>query len=181
MYADYKRSSSDAIPYFSSGYNEPIAPAFKPIKRRLLVDYRDRDSGSPFDFTVKLGASGVEPYQHVTSVELKLLALPKIASESYAIIDIKELNDSLLDATNNAANRSFAVGFFDSSILSAGDIKPIKDFYSQKIIFNPPLQTLDRLSVRVLKQNGNVVSTSETANVSDVSMLLEVETNARRV
>lgn len=181
MYADYKRSPSDAIPYFASGYTPAVAPMFKPLKRRLLVDYRDRDSGSAFDFVVKLGASGVEPYQHVSSVELKLLAIPKVSSESYAIIDIRELNDSLLDATNNAANRSFAVGFFDTSLLSAGDTKPIKDFYSQKVIFNPPLQTLDRLSIRVLKQDGNVVSISETANIADVSMLLEIETNAQRV
>lgn len=150
------------------------------VKRRLLVDYRDRESGDPFNYMVRFGNNGVTAYEHVRSVEMKMLAIPKISNEMYAVVDIEELNDSLLDGTNNATNRSFCVGFFDSTLLNAGDIKVSKDFYSQKVVFNPPLQKLDRLTIKVLKQDGNIVSTSETSNVSDMTMLLEIETNARR-
>jgi hypothetical protein len=146
------------------------------VKRRLLVDYRDRESGGPFDYVVRFGNNGVTAYEHVRSVEMKMLALPKVTGEMYAIVDIEELNDSLLDGTNNATNRSFSVGFFDTSILSAGDIEVSKDFYSQKVIFNPPLQKLDRLTINVLKQDGNVVNVSETNNVSSMAMMLEIET-----
>jgi hypothetical protein len=159
----------------------PVHPPMFSVKRRLLVDYRDRESGVPFDYVVRFGKNGVTSYEHVRSVEMKMLALPKITNEMYAVIDIEELNDSLLDGTNNATNRSFCVGFFDSSVLNAGDIKVSKDFYSQKVIFNPPLQKLDRLTIKVLKQNGNVVDVSETNNVSSMTMLLEIETNGRRV
>lgn len=107
--------------------------------------------------------------------------MPKINNEMYGIVDIEELNDSLLDGTNNATNRSFAVGFFDSSLLNPGDIKVIRDFYSQKVVFNPPLQKLDRLTIKVLKQDGSIVTTADTGNVSTLSMLLEVETTGRRI
>ena len=177
MHASYQRTDN---PYFSSVYDgkQPNLPI---TTRRLLVDYRDREGGAPFDFVVHFGKNGVTSYEHVTSVEMKMLALPKINNEMYAIIDIKELNDSLLDGTNNAANRSFAVGFFDSSLLTAGDIKVSRDFYSQKVIFNPPLQKLDRLTVKVLKQDGSTVTTADTGGVASMSMLLEVETSGRRI
>lgn len=178
MYGAYSQQGN-SIPHFSM-YNDQNQPVFS-TKRRLLVDYRDRDSGGPFDFSVKFGNNGVTAYEHVKSVEMKMLALPKVQGETYAIVDIEELNDSLLDGTNNATNRSFCVGFFDSSLLAAGDIKVSKDFYSQKIIFNPPLQKLDRLTVKVLKQDGNVVSLSETNNVSSMVMLLEIVTTGRRL
>lgn len=180
MYSTYSRQGN-SIPYFSSTYDgRQDQPSFS-TKRRLLVDYRDRESGNPFDFVVKFGNNGVTSYEHVRSVEMKMMALPKIANEMYAIVDIEELNDSLLDGTNNATNRSFCVGFFDSSLLNTGDIKVSKDFYSQKVVFNPPLQKLDRLTIKVLKQDGNVVTTADTSNVSSMAMLLEIETSGRRL
>lgn len=180
MYSAYSREAN-AMPYFASTYNEQPEPKFPIITRRLLVDYRDRESGRPFDYVIHFGKNGVTAFEHVRSVEMKMLAIPKITNEMYAIVDIKELNDSLLDGTNNATNSSFAVGFFDTSTLNPGDIKVCKDFYSQKVTFNPPLQKLDRLTIKVLKQNGNIVSTSETNNVSSMAMLLEIETAGRRI
>ena len=179
MYGTYAREGN-AIPHFASSYVDQPRPTIS-TARRLLVDYRDRERGGPFDFVIRFGNNGVTAYEHVKSVEMKMLALPKITDEMYAIIDIEELNDSLLDGSNNATNRSFAVGFFDSSVLNPGDIKVCKDFYSQKVIFNPPLQKLDRLSIKVMKQNGNVVTTAETGNVASMAMLLEIETTGRRL
>lgn len=179
MYGSYAREGN-AIPYFASSYVDQPRPTMTQ-SRRLLVDYRDRERGGPFDFVIQFGKNGVTAYEQVKSVEMKMLALPKIQNEMYAIVDIEELNDSLLDGSNNAANRSFAVGFFDSSTLNTGDIKVCKDFHSQKVIFNPPLQKLDRLTIKVLKRDGNVVTTGETANVDAMSMLLEIETASRRM
>lgn len=181
MHASYQRRDADAVPYFSTVYDGRQNPKMPTVTRRLLVDYRDRESGGPFNFVVQFGKNGVTSYEHVKSVEMKMLAMPKVQNEMYAILDIEELNDSLLDGTNNASNRSFAVGFFDSSLLNPGDIKVSKDFYSQKVIFNPPLQKLDRLTIKVLKQDGSLVTTADTNNAVALSMLLEVETAGRRV
>lgn len=180
----------DYFPYVEETPRMTINPPFPPqdppkkktFTRRLLVDNRDRISGSPFDFQVVFGnayrpnSSGVSEYINVSSVEMKLLAFPKIDAEDYVILDVKELNDSNLDASNTAGTRSFAVGYFDTSALSAGVVKPIRDFYSQKIAFDPPLAKLDRLSVKCVKRNGNVVTVGETGNQGNVSMLLEIET-----
>lgn len=179
MYGAYS-PTGNLIPHFAMHTSEQQPPTFS-TKRRLLVDYRDRDRGGAFDFSVKFGNSGVTAYEHVRSVEMKMIALPKVQGETYAVIDIDELNDSLLDGTNNATNRSFCVSFFDTSMLNPGDIKVSKDFYAQKVIFNPPLQKLDRLTIKVLKQDGNVVTVGETGNVSSMVMLLEVETAGRRL
>lgn len=151
------------------------------VTRRLLVDNRDRVSGSPFDYQVLFGNTfransvGVSEYRNVSSIELKLLAFPKIANEAYVVVDIAELNsDSNLDATNSVGHAAFAVGFFDTSQLAPGDVKPIRDFYSQKVVFNPP-RVVDKLSVRCLTHDGNVVQTgASTGNSNNMSMLLEV-------
>lgn len=72
MHASYQRTDN---PYFSSVYDgkQPNLPI---TTRRLLVDYRDREGGGPFDFVVHFGKNGVTSYEHVTSVEMKMLALP---------------------------------------------------------------------------------------------------------
>jgi hypothetical protein len=150
--------------------------------RRLLVDSRDRESGTDFSYQVVFGngyranSVGVSEYLNVSSVEMKLLAFPKITNESYVVVDIRELNDSNLDATNNTATRAYAVGFFDTSQLAPGDVKPIRDFYSQKVVFDPPLNKLDKLNVRFLKRDGNVVTVGETGGVGNNAILFEVVT-----
>lgn len=175
----YARAQDD-MPYFSTRFAPAEQHTEQTYTRRLLVDNRDRTSGSEFDFVVRFGnpyinASGVSEYERVKSVDIKMAAIPKIAGEQYAVIDIAELNDSTLDATNNAANQAFAVSFFDTSILSPGDVKPSKDFYSQRVVFNPPLNKLDRMSVKILRQNGNVVTTADTGLVGNLSLLFEIE------
>jgi len=144
------------------------------------VDSRDKTSGDDFDYVVRFGnafnnAPGVSEFDNVTRVDIKMASIPKVEGESYVILDITELRDSTLDATNNACNRAFAVAYFDTSLLAPGDTKPIKDFYTQRIEFNPPLGKLDRLSIRILKHDGSVVAASQTGNVTNTSMLFEIE------
>ena len=171
--------ATDDTPYFATRFT-PKQPEQQKYTRRLLVDSRDKNGGSDFNFSCRFGnpfisAAGVSEYERVKSVDIKMAAIPKVDGEAYVVLDIAELNDSTLDATNNAANRAFAVAFFDTSVLSPGAVKPSKDFYSQKVEFNPPLNKLDRLTVKILKQNGSVVTAAETGNVVNVSLLFEIE------
>ena len=184
MYAGYTRTPCDGEPYFSVPPAHP-PPQLPLVKHRLLVDNRDRPDPAnvhPFDFVLSLTAAGVDRYENVVSVELKGLAFPKVAGEPYVILDVAELNNTNLDATNDAAHRTFGVAYFDSELLTPGQIRAVKgyDFYQREATFNPPLARLDRLSVRFLRHSGNVVSLADTAGVSHASMLLEVTTSLNR-
>jgi len=177
-YGSYSRAQ-DVDPYFSARFKVKDHETTS-YTRRLLVDNRDRVSGTPFDFEVRFGnpfvnAAGVTEYEGVKSVNIKMAALPKVADEPYVVLDIEKLNDSALDATDNTANRAFAVAYFVTSLVNASDIKPSKDFYSQKVVFQPPLSKLDRLRVWVRKANGDLVSLTDTNTVDHVSMLLQLE------
>lgn len=142
--------------------------------RRLFLDSRDASTYAPFDFVFDV-SQDIERgrYRKVSSIELKAAAIPKVSNENYVILDIAELRDSNVDSSCDALNDGFAVCFFDNSSLSAGDVKLSDKIFCQRATFNPP-KTIDKLSVRILKHDGNVVSTSETGNVENVSMLLSL-------
>lgn len=185
MFAPYARSPSEPPPHFSSlppylGGGPPAGT----VKRRLLLDNRDRPdpaNTSPFDFSVHLTQAGVDRYENVTAVELKGLAFPKVAGEPYVIMDIRELNDQI-DATNSAAHRTFGVMYFDSELLTPGQVKAVKgyDFYQRAARFNPPLPSMDRLTIKFLTHSGNVVTTAQTGGETHASMLLEITTGVNR-
>lgn len=142
--------------------------------RRLFLDSRDATTYSPFEFTFDIGQD-IERgrYRKISSVELKAAAVPKVTDEMYVILDIAELRDSNIDSSVDALNDGFALVFFDNSSLSAGDVKLSDKIFSQRAIFNPP-KSIDKLTVRVLKHDGNVVTTSETGNAENVSFLLSL-------
>jgi hypothetical protein len=194
-FMNYSTRTSDEAPYFSSLFGatdvtrdrakELPPPRDTAVVRRLMIDARDRfdvANTSPFDFRIYLdnafrsNSTGVSSYENVTSVELKALAIPKVADEPYVIVNIDECNDSVLDSTSNTANRAYAVAYFDSDTMTTGTIKPIKgqDFYYKRAVLNPPLPRLDRMSIRFLKHDGTVVTLSDTANSSHVSLLFEI-------
>jgi hypothetical protein len=182
MFAPYRRG--DAQPHFSVPPAHAAPPPGSLVKRRLLVDNRDRPdpaNTNPFDFVLRLTDTGVDRYENVVSVELKGLAFPKVAGEPYVVLDVRELNEQL-DATNSAANRTFGVAYFDSELLTPGQIKAVKgyDFYQREALFNPPLPSLDRLTVRFLRHSGNVVTVTDTAGEAHASMLLEITTSINR-
>ncbi len=154
------------------------------LRQRLFVDSRDCVSNlSSFTFTVYLSdpfratSIGVAPFERVKSVELKALAFPKTADD-YIIMDIQELNDERLHSSNETANRSFAVMYFDADSLSVGDIKPMKgyDFYQKDINYNPIIPKLQKLTVTFRDRTGNVVTTADTGNVNHCSFMLEIST-----
>jgi hypothetical protein len=145
--------------------------------RRLLIDSRDAEPGMyrPFRFTIRLDRDmSLERYQNIRCVELKLASIPKVANEQYVILDIEELRDSNLDASNQTSHESFAVVYFDNSSLTPGSYKPMDKFFSQKTYFTPPISSIDRFTVTVRKPDGSIVDISETGNNHHVSFLLDV-------
>lgn len=192
QFGQYSARNTGETPYFSSMFSSKPDPALPTGSiHRLFVDARDRyDSAnsSPFNFRVYLdnahrdNHTGVSAYENVTSIEMKGLAIPKISNEPYVIVDIDECNDNVLDATNNPANGAFAIAYYDADTLSVGSVKPIKgiDYYQKKITFNPPIPRLDRLSIKFKKHDGNVITTSDTANGDHVSILFEITTSRQR-
>lgn len=169
MYAGYKQ---DQPGYFSGllQSQQQQKPASLEVEtRRLLVDNRDRVSGNAYDFVVKF-----DEYEYVSSAELKMVCCPKVSAENYVVIDIAELNDLSLNATSSTGRHSYAVAHFDSSLLGAGNVKPIKDFWNSKTTFRPPKRKLDRFTIKVLKPNGNVVTTADTAGEANVSLMFEL-------
>lgn len=157
--------------------DQTLVPPRKKSKttRRLLIDSRDAETYEPFRFTVYLNRDiAIQRYTDVSCVELKLASIPKVEDEQYVVLDIEELRDSNLDASNPTAHESFAVVYFDNSRLATGTYKPMDKFFSQKTYFTPPIGSIDRLTVSVRKPDGNLVSTSETGNNEHVSFLLDV-------
>ena len=154
------------------------------MRHRLFVDSRDCDANlTSFSFTVYLSdpfretSIGVAPFERIKSVELKALAFPK-TGDDYVIMDVQELNDERLHSSNQTANRSFAVMYFDSDALSAGDIKPMKgyDFYQKDVYYNPAIAKLSKLSVSFKDRAGAVITTADTGNVNHCSFMLELST-----
>lgn len=171
-------------------YRMPQIPGKDPtprtVRHRLFIDNRDCTdiNTSPFSFKVYLSdpfrenSIGVARFERVASVELKALAFPKIANEHFVVMNVDELNDDRLYSSNNAANRSFAVAYFDADNMTSGVIKPIKgfDFYQKDLTFNPPLSTLSALTVSFKKADGTVVTGADTGNVKHCSFMLEIVT-----
>lgn len=171
-------------PYFAQVFAPPGPVPDLRTRHRLFVDNRDRDAAvytNPFQFTLHLEQCGVSSYNNVHSVELKGISVPKCANEPYVFVSIDELNDNMLDATAANVNHAYAVVYYDNNQMSAGDVKPIKgaDFYAKVINYTPPLRRLDRLSVSVRKHDGSLLSTSDTGNNANLSMLLEVVSGTR--
>lgn len=145
--------------------------------RRLLIDSRDADPGvyQPFRFSIRLDRNmSRERYQNIRCVELKLASIPKVANEQYVVLDIQELRDSNLDASNQTSHESFAVVYFDNSNLTPGAYKPMDKFFSQKTYFSPPISSIDRITVTLRKPDGSIVDVSETGGQHHVSFLLDV-------
>lgn len=201
-FSAYTRSPAEN-PYFSSGVT--LLPAQSKalpgvvgvpdgasltVTKRLFIDSRDRfgyPASAPFDFKVYFGndperSVGIAGYENVMAVELKAVALPKVANERYVVMSVAELNDNMLEASSSAINDTFAIIYFDSDALATGTVKPLKgvDFYQKVLQFKPPLAKLNSLSIKFLKHDGNVVTTADTNGETHVSLLFEVTSKVAR-
>ena len=143
--------------------------------RRFFVDSRHASTYSPFDFVVRLGDDVTRnKFKNVRSIELKAATIPKVANEDYVILDIPEMKDSNIDSNVPDIHDGFAMCFFDNSSLNPGNVKVVDKIFNQKAEFSPPI-SVDRLSIKIKKHDGTLVSTSDTANAETVTLLFEVE------
>lgn len=179
--------SRDMSPYASAVY-APSGPTPKAeyLVERVLFDSRDLPPqwANTFSGTFYLGnptlatGDGQATIKNVVSVELRALDFPKVDGERYIIMDIPALNDGQLGATNSAAHRTFAVGYFDSDALTPGAHKPQKgtDFYQKIIKYDPPIAKLDRVSVSFKQHDGSVITAANVGGVANVSysFILEI-------
>jgi len=163
--SDDRRSSAMIIPRPDLGH----------VSRRLFIDSRDATSRrGAFDFTIKLDeAMGRNSFKNVTNVSLSAVAMPKCANEDYVVLDVVQFSDSNIDSSVPSLNDGFAVSFYDSSLLSPGDVKLSDKCFSQTVRFDPP-RNLDKLDVRVLKHDGTVVTEADTSNANSMSMLFDI-------
>lgn len=137
----------------------------------VFIDSRFRNMGdSNVDFVVDLNKH-LDPnnnpteyspqvvYRDVTSVELTAITTTNeyavTSGEHYCILDIREL-DNRISANTPAAHQQFAVVLFDitSSATITKSIKGI-DFDRKIKQFNPPLSTLSRFTIRLLKPDNS--------------------------
>ena len=194
-YADYcPPKSSRNVSQFFTPTNEPKdANKAQHCVKTVVIDSRDRNPNSPgaFDFIIDVERDlGITPYEMVHSVELKMLAFPKVANEHYIVLDIAELNGQF-DSTDNPCDAKFCVLFFDgydsadqSKGMQPGDIKVIKsgDIVTRAVTFSPPIPRLSRLTVKVLKHGGSIVDpVADTGGVDTFSMILQVDTQSRSI
>lgn len=139
--------------------------------RQVMID--NRDYSAPFQFTVNFDDMNGR-YTDVVAAELKAISFPKILSEAYVVMKIDEISGNL-DSKNTFTDQAFAVVFFDSEDMVAGETKAYKgaDFYSKKNILSP-VKNIDKLHVTFFKPDGSVVTDGDTAGRTNVSFIIEL-------
>ena len=139
--------------------------------RQVMID--NRDHGNPFKFTVNFEDVHGR-YMDVCYAELKAISFPKIAGEAYVVMSIDEIPGNL-DAISTKTDQAFAIIFFDSQEMSAGETRAYKgaDFYSKKHALKP-VKNIDKLHVTFTKYDGATLSASDTGGVVNVSFIIEL-------
>ena len=166
--------------YFSTLYVPAEQPKPQFIVHRLLLDSRDAssfvDSSSAFACRFDLTATPQGAYTNVISAELKGAAVPRANGENYCLVDIPQLSDDQLDATNANTHNTFAVLFFDTSTLADGVVKPLRgaDFYNKTVRFRPALTRLDKLDVAIKVWDGSVLSPGTAGGANGFQLMLEL-------
>lgn len=158
-------------PYFSNSHGYGDERRYATHDQHLFLDFRDYfdattvTASTAVDFVVHLSqASGplyIEPYRYVEMSELKAFCFPKIKNEMYAVLDIPEFSSARVHSSESTgANNKFAVIYFDSETLAAGETKPSRgsDFDKKVHVFNPPESNFNRFSVRILKYGNTPVT-----------------------
>lgn len=153
----------------------PILEEIDDTRWRLFIDSRFASENAPFDFVVDLWNDlPRNRFENVSKVEMIMATVPKVSNEDYVILDIRELRDSNVDSNAAAAYQYFSVLYFDNSTLNAGDVKVIDKCFHQSQVFNPPIGALSKLSIRIVKGDGSLVTTSETGGKKNVTLVFDI-------
>lgn len=142
---------------------------------RLFIDSRFATENAPFDFVVDLWNDlPRNRFENVSKVEMVMATVPKVDGEDYVILDVQELRDSNVDSNVGAADQYFSILYFDNSTLAPGDIKVIDKCFHQCQIFNPPIGSLSKLSIRVVKGDGSLLTMAETGGKKNVTFVFDI-------
>lgn len=166
--------------YFSTVYVPTEQPKPQFVVHKLLLDSRDAvsfaNTSSAFACRFDLTACPHGEYTNVISAELKGAAVPKANAENYCLVDIPQLSDDQLDATNSNTHNTFAALFFDSSALADGCVKPLRgaDFYSKVVRYRSAINRLDTLDVSIRLWDGSVLSPGSAGGANSFQLLLEM-------
>ena len=123
-----------------------------------------------------------EIYKNVISVELTGFSIythtgsAPITSEPYIVLDIEELNNRIRSNVQTA-NRAFCVMYVNpSQIETQPMVQYIKgqDFDTKIKMYNPPLNSLSRLTIRLLSGNDNSPINPDFAGF--VTMIFKIKT-----
>lgn len=139
--------------------NDPVS-----TEHYLFLDSLYRTYGSNVDY-ISLFNGTIEDdnsnksiahgdFKNVSSVELRGVSIPHITNYPYVILDVKELNGRI-NSNVPIADQSFAIIYFDR-VDTNSYTKPIRggDMDTKAVYFNPPLSSLNRLSVKFLTPDG---------------------------
>lgn len=126
----------------------------------LIIDSRFSESSSNVDFYVTFnqakgthtGGYPTQTFKNVTSVEMSAMSLPttyaNTSNEHYVIVDIEELNNRLHSNTPYV-NQAFAIIYTEKDTNSHHKFVKGHDFEEKVKVFDPPLSTLSRLSIKL--------------------------------
>lgn len=144
----------------------------------LFIDSRNAHIvKSNVEFSILLNSAESCPgvlFKNVTSVELVGISIKNdgLTSEPYVILDIEELNNRI-HSNVPTANRTFGVLYLDNTSTHTQYIKG-QDFDAKVRTFNPPLDSLSRLTVRLL--SGNPSSPLDASYDGYLTMIFKIKT-----
>jgi hypothetical protein len=188
MYSSYQSGSLTS----PNTLQQPPAETYS--TKTVFIDGRD-GNGSTFDYVVYFDAPGTSViktpngnadgfvndndipkhigcgvFKNVVKVKLKSILFPKILNEEYVVLDIAELNENFY-SSDNGCNMKAAMMYFDHSELPCGLIKA--NYNSWDFNLTQSI-TLSKLHIKFKKYGGDLVTTNDTNNKTNHSLLLEI-------
>lgn len=148
----------------------------------LFIDSRNAQQGkSNIEFSILLNSPDSFPgevYKNVISVELTGFSIrtdedsAPLSMDPYIILDIEELNNRIRSNVQTA-NRAFCIIYVNPSQPNVQYIRG-QDFDTKIRRYNPPLDSLSRLTVRILSGNGD--SPTNPDFVGFFTMIFKIKT-----
>ena len=169
------------LPQYISGEDRrttailPRLEEIDPRRWRLFIDSRFATENEPFDFVVDLWNDlPRNRFENVAKVDMVMATIPKVENEDYVVLDIAELRDSNVDSNVPAADQYFSILYFDNSTLAPGDVKVMDKCFKQSQMFNPPIASISKLSIRIVKGDGTLVTEAETGSKKNVTLVFDI-------
>ena len=123
-------------------------PRRREVSRFIHVDSRDFADLKTSQYKIEFGKDiPIQDYNNVIKLELKAFVSERPNNEDYVIFKIKNI-DGCVDSTTSVTDAATVCYFFPSGK------KPIY-FGGNVFNFYPPISTLSKLEIDILKRNSN--------------------------